>query len=204
LAINGLTVHLLGSVIGSFLAIESHKGVALAGVVDISHRSELIKLGLKIPIGHVLVHSVDEKFGFASTTISTSSIGSTATSTSSSTSTSSTPWASFTRFGFVDLDLLAINGLTVHLLGSGLGSFPAIKSHKGKALAGVVDISHHSELLELGLEIPIVHVLVHSVDKKFASLLSHDAVDEFWILLETGSVLKDSDSDSDRIRFNVS
>merc|ERR1711892_1194225 len=113
--------------------------------------------------------------------ISASSIASTATSAS----TSSTPWASFTRFGFVDLDLLAINGLTVHLLGSGLGSFPAIKSHKGKALAGVVDISHHSELLELGLEIPIVHVLVHSVDKKFASLLSHDdTLDEFWILLE--------------------
>jgi len=74
-------------------------------------------------------------------------------------------------------------------LSGGLGVLLAVEGDEGKALAGVVDVSHHTELLELGLEIPIGHVLVDSIDEEFATLLSHDDVDDVWILETIDSVL---------------
>jgi len=85
---------------------------------------------------------------------------------------------------------LAINGLPVHLLGGSLRVFLAVEGDEGEALAGVVDISHHAELLELSLKITIGHVLVNPIDKELATLLSHDSVDDVWILLEMDSVLQ--------------
>ena len=65
----------------------------------------------------------------------------------------------------------------------GLGVLLAVEGDECEALAGVVDVSHHAELLELGLEIAIGHVLVDSIDEEFATLLSHcDVV--VWILEE--------------------
>jgi len=74
-------------------------------------------------------------------------------------------------------------------LGSGLSVLLAVEGDEGKALAGVVNVGHHTELLELGLEIPIGHVLVDTIDEEFATLLSHDDVDDVWILSEIDSVL---------------
>jgi len=74
-------------------------------------------------------------------------------------------------------------------LGGGLGVLLAVEGDEGEALAGVVNVSHHTELFELGLEIPIRHVLVDSIDEEFATLLSHDDVDDVWILEEIDSVL---------------
>jgi len=65
----------------------------------------------------------------------------------------------------------------------------AIKSHKSEAFASVVDVGDHAKLLELGLEIAVGHVLVHSIDEEFAALLSHDdKVDDVWILRVLDSV----------------
>jgi len=85
---------------------------------------------------------------------------------------------------------LAINGLPVHLFGGSLSVFLAIEGDEGEPLAGVVDISHHAELLELCLKISIGHVLVNSIDEELATFLSHDSVDDVWILLEMDSVLQ--------------
>jgi len=74
-------------------------------------------------------------------------------------------------------------------LGRSLGIFLAVEGHEREALAGVVDIGHHAELLELGLEVPISHILVHPIDEEFTTLLSHDAVDDVWILEEIDSEL---------------
>jgi len=65
-------------------------------------------------------------------------------------------------------------------LGGRLGILLAIEGDKSKAFTGVVHISHHAELLELGLEVAIGHVLVNAIDKELASLLSH--CDGVWIL----------------------
>jgi len=74
-------------------------------------------------------------------------------------------------------------------LGGSLSILLAIKSHKSEAFAGVVDVGYHAKLLELGLEIAVGHVLVHSIDEEFAALLSHDdEVDDVWILRVLDSV----------------
>ena len=71
----------------------------------------------------------------------------------------------------------------------GLSILLTVEGDEGKALAGVVNVGHHTELLELSLEIPIGHVLVDTIDEEFATLLSHDDVDDVWILSEIDSVL---------------
>jgi len=71
-----------------------------------------------------------------------------------------------------------------------LSIFLTIESDEGKALAGVVDISHHTELLEFSLEVSIGHVLINSIDEEFATLFSHDDDDDVWILSEIDSIQK--------------
>jgi hypothetical protein len=73
-------------------------------------------------------------------------------------------------------------------LGGSLGIFLAVEGNKGKSLASVVDIGNHSELLELGLQVPVGHVLVYPVDEEFTALLCHDD-DDVWILCSLDSVL---------------
>ena len=45
--------------------------------------------------------------------------------------------------------------------------------HLHSPLAGVVDVSHSTILLELALDVPVSHVLVDPVHKEFAPLLRH-------------------------------
>jgi len=76
-------------------------------------------------------------------------------------------------------------------LGSRRSIFLAVEGNKGKALASVINISYHTELLELGLEIAIGHVLVNPINEEFASLFSHDdTIDDVWILEEIDSIQK--------------
>ena len=46
LAVEGDAVHLADRRLGCALVVEGHEGIALAGVVDISHLAKLLKLGL--------------------------------------------------------------------------------------------------------------------------------------------------------------
>ena len=88
---------------------------------------------------------------------------STATAESSTvaaaTSTASTASA-LTGLGLVDLDLLPVQGGSVHLADGGLSRLLVLEGDEGVALAGVVDIRDGSELVELALRGEI-HVLVH-------------------------------------------
>jgi len=62
LAVDGGTVHLPCGSLSFFLAVEGDKGVPLAGVVDVGHSAELLKLALDVPVGHVLVDPVHKEF----------------------------------------------------------------------------------------------------------------------------------------------
>ena len=53
-----------------------------------------------------------------------------------------------------------------HYLNGRLGVLVAFKGDEGVTLAGVVDISHHAELLELGLDVVVGQVLVHTVHEQ--------------------------------------
>ena len=77
-------------------------------------------------------------------------------------STSAT--ATLTRLGLVDLDLLAIEGHPIHLADRRVGGLLLVEGHEGITLAGVVDVRHSSELLELGLfgKITIKHTLIRN------------------------------------------
>ena len=63
LAEDGLTVHGVLSGIGILLPLEGDEGVALAGVVHVSHHAELVKLTLDLLIGEILVDTVHEQLG---------------------------------------------------------------------------------------------------------------------------------------------
>ena len=84
----------------------------------------------------------------------TSASAATAESTTVSTaaSTASTAAAALARLGLVHLDLLAVEGGTVHLPDGGLGSVLVLEGDEGVTLSGVVDIGDRSKLLELALE----------------------------------------------------
>ena len=75
-------------------------------------------------------------------------------------STSAT--ATLTRLSLVDLDLLAIEGHSVHLADRRVGRLLLVEGDEGITLAGVVDVRHSSKLLELGLieKIKIKHPLL--------------------------------------------
>jgi len=80
---------------------------------------------------------------------------------------------------------LTIHISSIHLLGCRFSILFPVKGYKSKPLAGVVDIGHHPELLKLGLEVAIGHVLVYAVDEELAALLSH--CDDVWILKKSGT-----------------
>merc|ERR1740129_2697761 len=128
---------------------------------------------------------MDEEFTATTSIAATTSTISTASasSTISSTSVTSTSLSTLLWSGLVHLDLLPVNGLSVHFLGCSLGIFLAVEGHKCKALAGVVDIGHHAELFKFGLKVPIGHILVHPIDEEFTALLSHDTADVVLVLL---------------------
>jgi len=90
----------------------------------------------------------------------------TASISAAAATTTATAAAALLRAGCVDLDLLAQHGLTIHLLNSHLGVLLAVEGDEGVALAGIVDVSHHPVLLELGLDLAVGEVLVHTVHKQ--------------------------------------
>ena len=69
------------------------------------------------------------------------------------TSSTSTTATSLTGLGLVDLDLLAIESHPVHLADRRVGGLLLVEGYEGIALAGVVDVRHCAELLELGLKV---------------------------------------------------
>ena len=115
----------------------------------------------------------------ATTSVSaaTTSVPTTASTTSTTVATASTATSpattSFSGLGLVDLDLLAVDGGSVHLLDGALGLSFAAEGDKGEALAGVVDVCHLAALLELGAELAVLHVLVDAVDEQLAAVLAH-------------------------------
>jgi len=55
------TIHLAGCRLGVLFPIESDKSKPLASVVHIGNSSELLKLGLEVAVGEVLVDTVDKE-----------------------------------------------------------------------------------------------------------------------------------------------
>jgi len=86
--------------------------------------------------------------------------------------------------------LLAVDGGTVHLPCGSLSFFLTSEGDKGVPLAGVVDVSHSTELLKLALDVPVGHILVDPVHKEFAPLLRH--YDGVWCnsLVEVNQAIK--------------
>ena len=76
----------------------------------------------------------------------------TATTESTAVATSATSTSSLAGLGFVHLDLLSVDSCAVHLPDGVLGGLLLLEGDEGVALAGVVDISHHAEFLELALD----------------------------------------------------
>ena len=89
---------------------------------------------------------------YATSSSETSSTSTAEATTSSSVASSSTTTStSLTGLGLIDLDLLAIQGHSVHLTDGGVSGVLVVEGDEGIALAGVVDIGHCAELLELSL-----------------------------------------------------
>jgi len=75
--------------------------------------------------------------------------------------------------GFVHLDLLTVHAGAIHLLGGGGGLILPREGDEGVTLAGVVDVGHGPELVELGRDGVVGHVLVDAIDEQLAAVLCH-------------------------------
>merc|ERR1719507_2933119 len=106
----------------------------------------------------------------ASIAAATPSITTASTATTESTTAASATAATLTGLSLVDLDLLAIEGHPIHLADRRVSGLLLVEGYKGIALAGVVDVRHSAELLELSLELDVLEVLVNSIDKQLASV----------------------------------
>merc|ERR1719341_2348057 len=80
--------------------------------------------------------------------------------------------AALTRLGFIHFQLLAKDGLTVQTLLSGIGILLPLVGDEGVALAGVVHVSHHAELVKLTLDLLIGEILVDTVHEQLGHLVS--------------------------------
>ena len=77
---------------------------------------------------------------------------STAASESTAIASSATSTSTLAGLGFVHLDLLSVDSGAVHLPDGVLSGLLLLEGDEGVALAGVVNVSDETELLELALE----------------------------------------------------
>merc|ERR1719341_1130556 len=80
--------------------------------------------------------------------------------------------AALTRLGFIHFQLLAEYSLTVKTLLSGISILLPLVGDEGVALAGVVHVSHHAELVKLTLDLLIGEILIHTVHEQLGHLVS--------------------------------
>merc|ERR1719328_777305 len=112
---------------------------------------------------------------------SSASISASSSSTESSTSSATSTTTSLSGLGLIDFDLLAVQGLSIHLPDGVLSCILLFKGDKGVSLAGIVNIGHGSKLLKLRLEFDVLEVLVNSIDKQLASV-AHVKCVKFYLI----------------------